>query len=113
MLSPLETGTARRRLRDVGGAGKPDPNAGSLLWRAARSAGKGQVPCISYMEGTLSYSARHKRLGQDRHAGKHSHGSRRHSWISQRKDRTETDSAEVPANQDARARPRLGAPAEE
>jgi hypothetical protein len=65
------------------------------------------------MEGTLSYSARHKRLGQDRHAGKHSHASRRHSWISQRKDRTETDPAEVPANQDARARPRLGAPTEE
>ena len=65
------------------------------------------------MEGTLSYSDRHKRLGQDRHARKHSHATRRHSWISQRKDRTETDSAEVPATQDARARPRLGAPAEE
>jgi hypothetical protein len=65
------------------------------------------------MEGTLSYSARHKRLGQDRNAGKHSHGSRRHSWISPRKGRTETDPAEVPANQDARARPRLGAPTEE
>jgi hypothetical protein len=60
------------------------------------------------MEGTLSYSARHKRLGQDRHASKHSHASRRHPWISQRKDRTETDSAEVPANQDARARPVSG-----
>lgn len=65
------------------------------------------------MEGTLSYSARHKRTGQDRHAGRHSHAGRRHSWISQRKDRTETDPAEVPANQDARARPRLGAPTEE
>lgn len=60
------------------------------------------------MEGTLSYSARHKRIGQDRHAGKHSHGLRRYSWTSQRKDRTETDSSEVTANQDARARPRLG-----
>jgi len=65
------------------------------------------------MEGTLSYSARHKRLGQDRHASKHSHASRRHPWSSQRKDRTDTDSAEVPANQDARAHPRLGAPTEE
>jgi hypothetical protein len=61
------------------------------------------------MEGTLSYSARHKRLGQDRHAGKHSHASRRHSWISPRKNRAETDPAEVPAEQDARARERLGA----
>ena len=40
MLSPLETGTARGRLRDVGGTGKPEPDAGSRHWRAARSAGK-------------------------------------------------------------------------
>jgi hypothetical protein len=63
------------------------------------------------MEGTLSYSARHKRLGQDRHAGKHSHAGRRHSWTAQRKDRAET--AQVPADQDAGARQRLGAPTEE
>jgi len=65
------------------------------------------------MEGTLSYSARHKRLGQDRHAGKHLHAIRRHSWISYRKNRAETDPAELPAEQDARARQRLGAPTEE
>lgn len=40
MLSPLGTGTARGATRDMGGAGKPEPNAGSWLWRAARSAGK-------------------------------------------------------------------------
>jgi hypothetical protein len=62
------------------------------------------------MEGTLSYSARHKRLDQDRHGGKHSHANRRHSWTAQRKDRAETDPAEVPADQDARAREPLGAP---
>jgi hypothetical protein len=62
------------------------------------------------MEGTLSYSARHKRLGQDRHSGKHSHAGRRHSWTSQRKDRAETDPAEVPADQDTRARQHLGSP---
>ncbi len=39
-LSPLETGTARRRLRDVGGVGKPEPRAGSWLWREARGPGK-------------------------------------------------------------------------
>ncbi len=61
------------------------------------------------MEGTLSYSARHKR-DQDRHGGKHSHANRRHPWTAPRKDRTETDPAEVPADQDARARQRLGAP---
>jgi len=62
------------------------------------------------MEGTLSYSARHKRLGQDRHAGKHSHVGRRHSWASPRKDRAEADPAEMPADQDARARQRPGLP---
>ena len=50
------------------------------------------------MEGTLSYSARHKRIGQDRHAGKHSHVNRRHPWTSQRKNRAETDPAEMPAD---------------
>ncbi len=65
------------------------------------------------MEGTLSYSARHKRLGQDRHTGKHSHAGRRPSWAAQRKDRAETDPAEVPADQDTGARQRLGAPSEE
>jgi len=51
------------------------------------------------MEGTLSYSARHKRLSQDRHAGKHSHVGRRHSWISHRRNRAGTDPAEAPAEQ--------------
>jgi hypothetical protein len=55
------------------------------------------------MEGTLSYSARHKRLGQDRHAGKHSHANRRHSWASQRKNRTEAKPAEMPADPGPRA----------
>ena len=63
------------------------------------------------MEGTLSYSARHKRLGQDRHAGKHSHASRRHFWTPHRKNRA--GPAEVPAEQCARARERLGAAAGE
>ena len=40
MLSPLETGTARGQLRDVGGVGKPEPRAGSRPWRAARGTGK-------------------------------------------------------------------------
>jgi hypothetical protein len=63
------------------------------------------------MEGTLSYSARHKRLGQDRHAGKHSHANRkhshanrRHSWASQRKNRAETNPVEMPADPGPRAR---------
>jgi len=56
------------------------------------------------MEGTLSYSARHKRLGQDRHAGKHSHANRRHSWTSQRKNRAETGQAEVPTDPSPQAR---------
>jgi len=64
------------------------------------------------MEGTLSYSARHKRLTQDRHEGKHSHGGRRHSWTAYRKNRTETDPAEAPAEQDERARQHLAAPTE-
>jgi len=56
------------------------------------------------MEGTLSYSARHKRLGQDRQAGKHSDGNRRHSWTSQRKNRAEPNPAEVPAEPGPQAR---------
>jgi hypothetical protein len=48
----------------------------------------------------LSYSARHKRLGQDRQAGKHSHADRRHSWISPRKNRAETDPPEGPGAPD-------------
>ena len=65
------------------------------------------------MEGTLSYSARHKRSGQDRHAGKHSHADRRLVRNPVRSDRTETDPAEMPPDQDAPARPPLGAPTEE
>ena len=65
------------------------------------------------MEGTLSYSARHKRSAQDRHAGKHSHADRRHGWNSLRRGRTETDPAEMPADQDTRARQPLGAPTED
>ena len=52
------------------------------------------------MEGTLSYSARHKRLGQDRQPGKHSHAGRRHAWISPRKNRAETDPPEGPGTPD-------------
>lgn len=63
----------------------------------------GKVPCISYMEGTLSYSARHKRLSQERHAGKHSASGRRHPWTSQRKGRAGADAAETPGDHDTRA----------
>ena len=65
------------------------------------------------MEGTLSYSARHKRSAQDRHAGKHSHAGRRNALNPLRPDRAETDPAEVPADQDAHAPQHLGAPTEE
>ena len=65
------------------------------------------------MEGTLSYSARHKRSAQDRHAGKHSHADRRNAWSARRRDRAETDPAEMPADQDAYAPQHLGAPTEE
>jgi len=65
------------------------------------------------MEGTLSYSARHKRSAQDRHAGRHSHAGRRNAWGSLRRGRAETDPAEVPADQDAPAQPGLGTPTEE
>jgi hypothetical protein len=57
---------------------------------------RGKVPCISYMEGTLSYIARHKRAGQDRQSAKHTQASRRHGWIAARKDRAETDPPEAP-----------------
>ncbi len=65
------------------------------------------------MEGTLFYSARHKRSAQDRHAGKHSHAGRRTVLSSLRQDRAETDPAEVPADQDTHAPQHLGAPTEE
>jgi hypothetical protein len=65
------------------------------------------------MEGTLSYSARHKRSAEDRRAARHSHEDRRNAWSSRRRGRAETDPAEAPADQDAHAQPNLGAPAEE
>ena len=65
------------------------------------------------MEGTLSYSARHKRSAPDRHAGKHSHAGRSNAGNSLRQDRAETDPAEVPADQDAHAPQHLGAPTED
>jgi hypothetical protein len=52
------------------------------------------------MEGTLSYSARHKRLGQDRQAGKHSHAGRRAAWITSRKNRAEAGPPEGPGTPD-------------
>jgi len=64
------------------------------------------------MEGTLFYSARHKRLGQDRQAGRHSHANRRHAWTAQRKNRAETDPADMPADPGWRARQPF-APAQE
>ena len=65
------------------------------------------------MEGTLSYSARHKRSAQDRHAGKHSHADRRHGRNALRNDPAETDPSEMPPDQDAPARQPLGAPTDE
>ena len=65
------------------------------------------------MEGTLSYSARHKRSAQDRHAGRHSPADRRNAWSSLRRGRAETDPAEVPADQDAHTQQPLGAPTDE
>jgi hypothetical protein len=65
------------------------------------------------MEGTLSYSARHKRSAQDRHAGKHSHADRWLGRNSLRSERAETDPAETPPDQEAPARQPLGAPTEE
>lgn len=65
------------------------------------------------MEGTLSYSARHKRSAQDRHAGRHSPEDRRNAWTTLRRGRAEIDPAESPADQDAHAQQPLGAPAEE
>ena len=65
------------------------------------------------MEGTLSYSARHKRSAQDRHAGKHSHAGRRNAVNSLRPDRAETSPAQVPKEQDTHGPQYLGAPTEE
>ena len=65
------------------------------------------------MEGTLSYSARHKRSAQDRHAGKHSHADRRRGRNSLRSDPAETDPSEMPPDQDAPAGQPLGAPTDE
>ena len=123
MLSPLETGTARSesgtweesgnlslaRVPDSGGRRAASGKPGNWLTCAEQP---GKVPCISYMEGTLSSSARHKRHGQDRNAGEHSHGGRRHSRTSQRKRRAETDPAEVPADPGPHAGQQF-APAEE
>jgi hypothetical protein len=69
---------------------------------------RGKVPCISYMEGTLSYIARHKRPDQDRQSGKHSHGGRRPAWISARKNRAETDPPEVPGAPDGEDQDQTG-----
>jgi hypothetical protein len=44
----------------------------------------------------MSYSARHKRIGQDRQSGKHSDGDRRRAWISPRKNRAEASPPEGP-----------------
>ena len=65
------------------------------------------------MEGTLSYSARHKRSAQDRHAGRRSHADRWTARSSRRRGRAETDPAEVPADQDTHPQQPLGAPTEE
>ena len=65
------------------------------------------------MEGTLSYSARHKRSAPDRHAGRHSPERRRDAWTSLRRSHAEADPAEAPADQDAQAQQPLGAPTEE
>ena len=65
------------------------------------------------MEGTLSYSARHKRSAQDRHAGRHSPEDRRNAWTSLRRGRAETDPAEAPADQDVQPQQGPGTPAEE
>ncbi|HET9972409.1 MAG TPA: hypothetical protein VFQ68_29525 [Streptosporangiaceae bacterium] len=48
----------------------------------------------------MSYSARHKRSGQDRQSGKHMHAGRRHTWIAARKNRAEADPPEVPGTPD-------------
>ena len=101
-------------LTRVPGSGGRRVRAGKARRLADLDAARpGEVPCISYMEGTLSYSARHKRSTQDRHAGKHSHADRGHGQTSLRRDHAETDPAEMPPDQDAPARPPLGAPTEE
>src|ERR1700727_2993851 len=48
---PLETGTIRRKLRNVEGAGKPAPDAGTWHRRAARSAGKAGQPAAPERRG--------------------------------------------------------------
>ena len=48
----------------------------------------------------MSYSARHKRGGQDRQSGKHTHAGRRHAWISPRKNRAEADPPGAPERED-------------
>lgn len=114
MFSPLETGTApeatpgRGRSRETWASRGFLALAGGARHRERQATGglsaakPGKVPCISYMEGTLSYSARHKRLGQERHAGKHSVSGRRHPWASHRKNRAGTDPGHAPADQDPR-----------
>ena len=61
----------------------------------------------------MSYSARHKRIGQDRQSGKHSHADRRQGRNALRNDPAETDPPELPPDQDAPARQPLGAPTDE
>lgn len=58
------------------------PSADAWHWRVVRSASESQatgrsgavrpdkVPSVSYMEGTLFYSARHRRFSHDKHARK-------------------------------------------
>ena len=48
----------------------------------------------------MSYSARHKRLGPDREAGKHSQADRRHWRIPARKNRADADRPEGPDRDD-------------
>ena len=48
----------------------------------------------------MSYSPRHKRGGQDRQSGKHTHAGRRHAWIAARKNRAGADPPEVPGPPD-------------
>jgi hypothetical protein len=80
ILSPLETGTTRRRLRGRGRdretdvshectalAGGPAVPKRLGNWLMRRGA-VGEAPSISYMEGALLYSARPTDFCQDRHA---------------------------------------------
>jgi len=81
ILSPLETGTTRRRLRGRGRDRETDISHGCTAlaggpavpgrlgnWLIRRGVAS-KAPCISYMEGALPYSARQTYSGQDRHAG--------------------------------------------